>query len=522
MARRRARHILVVPRRRARHILLAILTLCLATLGIAVSPITFSKAHAGTEECSGPSSYLGRCIVLESDVNSEGGSRVLDVKWAARTELYNGGNTQRWFFVMSDADNHGTFTIRNANSGNCLDEISQTIHEEICDGRSRQDWYIQPLENSSHPGRFAWQIRHAGDDLCLGVRDYDSSLIDLSVCKAPRAPNARNQAWLTPSDFAEGATLLEATATAYALQQHNRRDTYIKIGTEVSSSPALAGAIRDDDCCALMFARGPNGHLMSNEGGTSWKDLGGPPTLTKPGTFIGAPAAVGSGPTWALPSPTRWDVVVRGTDNHAWHLSYAKGKMGKWENLGAWLIDSPAISSWGSNQLTVFGRLSDNKLYSRMWDGARWGTWKNLGGPPTSTKPGTFIGAPAAVSWAPGRIDVVVRGTDNHAWHLSYAKGEWGSKWENLYGYLVDSPAISSKKENQLTIFGRNSDNKLYRKAWNGAGWGTWYKLEGPRTSTKPGTFIGAPTAVSIGGVEYVAVRGTDNHAWFRENWTKH
>ena len=45
---------------------------------------------------------------------------------------------------------------------------------------------------------------------------------------------------------------------------------------------------------------------------------------------------------------------------------------------------------------------------------------------------------PAVCSWAPGRLDVFVRGTDNVLWH-KWFQGGW-SGWESLGGILTSGP----------------------------------------------------------------------------------
>src|SRR5690606_25698360 len=94
-----------------------------------------------------------------------------------------------------------------------------------------------------------------------------------------------------------------------------------------------------------------------------------------------------------------------------------------WESLGGVLTSAPAVSSWQTNRLDVFGRGTDNALYHKWWDGSRWSEWENLGGVLTSS--------PGAVSWGPNRIDVFVRGTDNALYHKWWDGNRW-NEWESL------------------------------------------------------------------------------------------
>ncbi|MEH2385895.1 MAG: hypothetical protein V7K14_08975, partial [Nostoc sp.] len=71
--------------------------------------------------------------------------------------------------------------------------------------------------------------------------------------------------------------------------------------------------------------------------------------------------------------------------------------------------------SWASGRLDVFVRGTDNALWHKWFDGG-WSGWESLGGILTSS--------PTAVSWSYGRIDVFARGTDNALWH-QWFDGAW-------------------------------------------------------------------------------------------------
>jgi peptidoglycan hydrolase-like protein with peptidoglycan-binding domain len=83
----------------------------------------------------------------------------------------------------------------------------------------------------------------------------------------------------------------------------------------------------------------------------------------------------------------------------------AKSKWSAWESLGGVLTSAPDVSSWASGRLDGFVRGTDNALWHKWWNGSVWSGWESLGG--------VLSSGPAAVSWGPNRIDVFVRGTDN-------------------------------------------------------------------------------------------------------------
>jgi hypothetical protein len=166
-----------------------------------------------------------------------------------------------------------------------------------------------------------------------------------------------------------------------------------------------------------------------------------------------------------------------------------------YESLGGVLSSSPAVSSWAPGRLDMFARGSDNALWHRFYD-AGWSGWESLGG--------TLNSEPAAVSWSSGRIDVFWRGTDNALWHEWFA-GAWFGP-ESLGGTLTSGPAVASWAPGRLDVFARGADNALWHMFYD-AGWSGWESLGGGLSSE--------PAAVSwASGRLDVFARGTDNALW--------
>ncbi len=113
---------------------------------------------------------------------------------------------------------------------------------------------------------------------------------------------------------------------------------------------------------------------------------------------------------------------------------------------------------------------------------------------------------PDAVSWGPGRIDVVVRGGGFNIFHKYYNGSSWSPFWD-LGGDSFSSPAISTWGTNRLDVFVRGGGDALYHKYFNGSDWfptGSWENLGG--------TLSSGPDAVSWGnGRIDVVVRGGGN-----------
>jgi Repeat of unknown function (DUF346) len=175
-----------------------------------------------------------------------------------------------------------------------------------------------------------------------------------------------------------------------------------------------------------------------------------------------------------------------------------------WESLGGVLTSAPAVSSWAPGRLDTFVAGTDSAMWHKWFQGG-WSGWESLGGVLTSE--------PAAVSWGNGRIDVFVRGTDSALWH-KWFQGGW-SGWESLGGVLTSGPAACSWAPGRLDVFVRGTDGALWHK-WFQGGWSGWESLGGVLSSS--------PAAVSwSNGRIDVFAAGTDSalwHKWFQGGWS--
>lgn len=97
-------------------------------------------------------------------------------------------------------------------------------------------------------------------------------------------------------------------------------------------------------------------------------------------------------------------------------------------------------------------------------------------------------GAIAATAWGPSRLDIFGLETNNGMFHKAWNPG-WSpsqTDWENLNGVFTSAPDAVSWSSNRLGIFGRGTDNHCYHKAWN-SGWSPrqndWENLCGVLTS---------------------------------------
>jgi spore germination protein YaaH len=171
-------------------------------------------------------------------------------------------------------------------------------------------------------------------------------------------------------------------------------------------------------------------------------------------------------------------------------------------SVGGRAIGAPSAASWSTGRLDVVVRGTDNQLWHDFNTGGGWNLWEPLGG--------RISTSPAVVSWGPGRLDVFARGTDNQLWHKWYGTDVGWSLWEPLGGVLASAPAAASWGNGRLDVFAAGSDGQLWHKWYGiGSGWSLWEPLGG-RLAGDPGAAAWAPNRIDV------FVRGTDAAMWHR------
>ncbi|POR37065.1 Carbohydrate-binding protein [Tolypocladium paradoxum] len=183
-----------------------------------------------------------------------------------------------------------------------------------------------------------------------------------------------------------------------------------------------------------------------------------------------------------------------------------------WRNLGGLYYGLPAVTSWAPGRTDVFVRGTNNAVYHKWQNGGgtAWGPsetgYENLGG--------TIYGNVTAVSWGNNRIDLFALGTDNACWHKWWDGAAWRG-WESLGGAIIGDICAVSWVANRLDLFVRGMNNGVFHKAWNGSAWlpsvSGWTNLGG--------VILGSPKAVCWGPNRIdVLVRGTNNGV-YQKTW---
>jgi Mannosyl-glycoprotein endo-beta-N-acetylglucosaminidase len=115
-----------------------------------------------------------------------------------------------------------------------------------------------------------------------------------------------------------------------------------------------------------------------------------------------------------------------------------------------------------------------------------------------------------AVSWGPGRVDVVARSGDNRLIHRYFQSGVW-SAWETVGTITIASdPSITSWGARRLDVFARTDHDQLAHVYFDGTGW---------FSEVLAGTITSGPEAVAQqeGRLDVVARGGSNQlvHLYF-------
>jgi hypothetical protein len=193
------------------------------------------------------------------------------------------------------------------------------------------------------------------------------------------------------------------------------------------------------------------------------------------------------------------------------------------ETVGSGIAGDPAAVSWAPGRLDIFARGTGGELLHKFFEGG-WGPG-GLGGPLEVCGPG-IAGDPAAVSWAPGRLDIFARGTGGELLH-KFFEGGWGpgglgGPLEVVGSGIASDPVAVSWAPGRLDIFALADNGDILHKFFEG-GWGP-NGMGGPLELVGTGhTTIGIPTAVSWGSKRLdVFVRANDGgllHKFYDKRW---
>jgi hypothetical protein len=203
-------------------------------------------------------------------------------------------------------------------------------------------------------------------------------------------------------------------------------------------------------------------------GWSAWQALPSLPVGISP---VSSPAAT----SW---SSTRTDVVILGSDNCIYHNFRNTGAwFGTWGRIACGMGTAPAITNWGPNRLDIFALQNGlGGVLRHVW--YQTNSWY---GPETLFANVSLSAPPAAVAWAPGRIDIVSRGAAGNVIQFYYS-GDWYGPFSLGGSANGQNLAISSWGVNRLDVFAVTGNNgQIRRRSFTGSSWdASWTDVLSP------------------------------------------
>jgi hypothetical protein len=193
------------------------------------------------------------------------------------------------------------------------------------------------------------------------------------------------------------------------------------------------------------------------------------------GVLLSAPVVVPLSSGFEVYAILLDNLVYRRTWDVSWSSSWELVDVqGYWQPLDRWdpfmELTPPAVVR-RDTKVDLFRIGPDNTLHWRHYNGTSWAAWQNLGG--------MLASGPAAIPLTPDSLQVFARGADEALWTRVYSNG-WGAwKRVKLIGMaegvtIASTPAVISPSTEKIDVYVRGSDDHLWKVHYNGSAWGAW------------------------------------------------
>lgn len=200
-------------------------------------------------------------------------------------------------------------------------------------------------------------------------------------------------------------------------------------------------------------------------------------------------------------APNSLVTVVTGTNGILYASSYS-GAWSNWTSLSGATSSPPTVCPSTPGRVELVVRGSDNIIYHKSFINGSWANSWNSPGGLTNDQPSCAV--------LSGRLYVVIRGLDNRTYlnSMSLTLQSWQG-WQSLNLTAASGPLLAVSSGTTLELLVRGMDNGIYHRSLS-ISTGLWSKVDSPGGATDD-----AFTAASDGTALHVVVRGVDNRIYY-------
>ena len=266
----------------------------------------------------------------------------------------------------------------------------------------------------------------------------------------------------------------------------------LNLAGQGATNPALARSFDPSSEWTVATVLGGQVQFRQKFFGTSWggwAGLGAPPPGLAPSSSLAA--------TYRPDGSWRTlDVFAKGNDQAIYTRTRRDGNWGGWQYVGGNCNGSgPGVApGWSNGRIDLFCLTYDGGLWQKVLENGVWSNWWfPLGSPSVGAVPGD---APTAAWRSPSELVVLVHGTDQAAWQISWKANMGWSGFTSRGGDFLNTPSITTRNSNNLFIFGvGRTDRRLWGTVHTGTGaWPGWSLFDkGVRYSSNVAAVHGTP-----------------------------
>jgi hypothetical protein len=263
--------------------------------------------------------------------------------------------------------------------------------------------------------------------------------------------------------------------------------TWDEIGTGYAGTPV--GLQWSPDYMSILGVSTSDEMLYNYGDGATWA------SENKGGSLIGRPVAV----SWGR---NRIAILAHGTDDNLYSLIWDGSSWSSWVSIGASVSSDAAAIVSGANEIIVATLDTAGHVQYKILVG---GAWSPSSGWSSLDTLASFVTAPVLIRSPSATVSLFVT-TSGGAVKRKVWDGATWSSWEDLGGSITRRVAVVMLDDDEIHVLGTDSSGDLWEKVGNGSTWGSWTNIGSD--------FMCEPSATVIRGrtISLIAVNASTQH----------